>query len=174
MEKYIYETSPDNRARYVIGTEGVNPLIVMSVNPSAGSPEISTPTLGTVRHIASDYGYDSWIVLCLYPQRATHLEQLDEAASKRIMEKNFQVIIQVLSQWPGHKIWAAWGTHYRDRSYFPQCLRTILALSDKYHDSWIHYGPLDKGGIPQYCLYLDPGEGWFSFDCHAFLNQTQS
>ena len=65
-DQYIYETNADNTARFVIGTKGKNPLIVMSINPSVGSPTRTSPTLGTVRHIAADYGYDSWIILCLY------------------------------------------------------------------------------------------------------------
>ena len=172
MEKYIYEASADDKARFVIGTEGKNPLIVMSINPSIGTPTITTPTLGTVRHIAADYGYDSWIVLCLYPQRATHLNELDEMASQSLIDKNNEVIDKVLSKFPNHKIWAAWGTHYKARWYFPQCLQDIVKIADKYHDTWMHYGPLDEGGLPQYCLYLDNGEGWFLYDVNALLQKA--
>jgi len=87
-DQYIYETNADNTARYVIGTKGKNPLIVMSINPSVGSPTRTSPTLGTVRHIAADYGYDSWIILCLYPQRATHLNELDQNADPQLVEEN--------------------------------------------------------------------------------------
>ncbi len=172
QEKYIYQNTPDNRNRFVIGTEGKNPLIVMSINPSVGSPTQTSSTLGTVRHIAADYGYDSWIVLCLYPQRATHLDELTEMADPALIEENDKVINEILSRYPNHKIWAAWGTHYHDRCFFPQCLANIVKIADKYGDTWMHYGPLDEDGTPRYCLYLENGEGWYPFDVHAFLKNT--
>lgn len=36
----IYQNSPDNKARFVLGTRGNNPLIVMSINPSVGAPDV--------------------------------------------------------------------------------------------------------------------------------------
>lgn len=172
MEQYIYQNSPDNQARYVLGTKGSNPLIVMSINPSVGSPTVDSPTLGTVRHIAADYGYDSWIILCLYPQRATHLNELDYLTNQDWVNENFKVINEVLSQYPDHKIWAAWGTHYKQRDYFPQMLSEIVKIADRYHDTWMHYGPLDEGGTPAYCLYLDKGEGWYPFDVKSYLENS--
>lgn len=171
-DQYIYETNADNTARFVIGTKGKNPLIVMSINPSVGSPTRTSPTLGTVRHIAADYGYDSWIILCLYPQRATHLNELDQNANPQLVEENEKVIKEILSQFPDHKIWAAWGTHYHARFFFPQCLKKIVEIANEYHESWMHYGPLDEDDTPRYCLYLENGEGWYPFDVEAFLKKT--
>ena len=171
-ENYIYQNSPDNKYRYVLGTKGSNPLIVMSINPSVGAPDVKSSTVGTVKHIAADYGYDSWIILCLYPQRATHLNELTELADPAQIQKNNEVIEEILSQYPNHKIWAAWGTHYKQRAFFPQCLADIVKIASKYHESWMHYGPLDEGGLPAYCLYLEPNEGWYPFDVHQFLSKT--
>lgn len=170
--EYIYQNNADNTARFVIGTKGKNPLIVMSINPSIGSPTTPSPTLGTVRHIAADYGYDSWIILCLYPQRATHLDELNEMANPELVAENDKVINEVLSQYPNHKIWAAWGTHYHQRYYFPSCLASIEKIAEKYGDTWMHYGSLDEDGTPRYCLYLENGEGWYPFDVKAFLAKT--
>lgn len=170
--QYIYENSPDNRYRYVLGTEGQNPLIVMSINPSVGAPDVDSPTLGTVRKIADYYGYDSWIILCLYPQRATHLGELAEMADPAQVKKNNAVIRSILSRWPHRKIWAAWGTHYQDRFFFPQCLADIVAIADEFQESWMYYGPLDAGDTPHYCLYIDPGEGFHPFDVKAYLERS--
>lgn len=172
MENWIYQTSADDQARYVLGIEGENPLIVMSINPSIGSPTTTTPTLGTIRHIAKAYGYDSWIVLSLYPQRATHLDELDHSANSAWIEENNKVIAQILSKYPNHKIWAAWGTHYFDRYFFIQCLSDILKIADQYGETWMHYGPLDEDGAPRYCLYLDDDEGFFDYDVKDFLKNS--
>lgn len=172
MEEYIYEASADNQYRYVLGTKGKNPLIVMSINPSAGSPTEASPTVGTIRHIAAAYGHDSWIILCLYPQRATHLDELTEIADPVQVAKNNEVIESILSKWPNRQIWAAWGTHYFDRSFFTPCLENIVQIANRYNESWIHYGPLDEDGTPRYCLYLEDGEGWFPFNVQAFLENS--
>lgn len=171
MENYIYKTDPDNTARYVIGTVGNDPLIVMSINPSIGAPDVDSPTLGTVRHIAKDYGYDSWIILCLYPQRATHTKNLDELPNTEWEDENYLEIADIFKQFPDRKIWAAWGTKIHDRYFFPECLRKINHIAQDYNMSWMHYGPLDEGGDPRYCLYLRDGEGWYPFDMSAYLQK---
>lgn len=172
MENWIYQTNSEDTARFVIGTEGKNPLIVMSINPSIGSPEKSTPTIGTVRHIAADYGYDSWIILCLYPQRATHLDELNHLANPAWIAQNNQVIDEILAKFPNHKIWAAWGTHFFDRYFFKQCLDDIVQIANKYGETWMHYGSLDEDGAPRYCLYLEDGEGFFDYDVKNFLENS--
>lgn len=168
----IYQNSPDNKARFVLGTRGNNPLIVMSINPSVGAPDVKSPTVGTVEHIAKDYGYDSWIILCLYPQRATHLDELDEMTNPNWVKENEKVIREVFAYYPDHKIWATWGTHYKHRYYFPELLSSIAKIAEEYHESWMHYGPLDEGYLPQYCLYLDNGEGWYPYDVNKLLSQS--
>ncbi len=168
-QDYIYKNNKDNTARFVLGTKGKNPLIVMSINPSIGSPTVDSPTIGTVRHIAEFYNYDSWIILCLYPERATHLDELTQIADPALIEENNKVIEEILSQYPDHKIWAAWGTHYQDRDFFRGCLESIAKIAAKYHDTWMSYGPLEKSGNPRYALYIDPGWGWFDFDVQKYL-----
>ncbi|MGI6110124.1 MAG: DUF1643 domain-containing protein [Eubacteriaceae bacterium] len=173
MEKWIYQTNTDNTARYVLGTEGKNPLIVMSINPSIGAPDVTDPTLGTVRHIAEDYHYDSWIILALYPQRATHLKNLDEMENQEWETENLKVINEVLAAHPDARIWAAWGTHIHDRWFFPGCLKSVMEIADKYNDSWMNYGPLTEHGDPRYCLYLEGGEGWSDFNIHQYYANLQ-
>ena len=176
MSEWIYQTDADNTARYVLGciTDPSAPtLIVMSINPSIGAPDNTDPTLGTIRHISADYGYKNWIILSLYPQRATHLNELDEIANPEWTAENLKVINDILSQYPGTKIWAAWGTHIQDRWSFPVQLAKIVPIADKYGDTWMNYGPLTEAGDPRYCLYLEDGEGWSDFDMSAYLQNIE-
>lgn len=82
------------------------------------------------------------------------------------------MIREVFAHYPDHKIWAAWGTHYKHRYYFPELLSSIAKIAEEYHESWMHYGPLDEGYLPQYCLYLDNGEGWYPYDVNKLLSQS--
>ncbi|MBV1756433.1 MAG: DUF1643 domain-containing protein [Dethiosulfatibacter sp.] len=68
---WIYEKAEDNSSRYVLGKEGKKPLICIGVNPSNAEPEKLDNTLKSVERVAEANGYDSWIMLNIYPQRAT-------------------------------------------------------------------------------------------------------
>lgn len=170
MEKWIYKNNADNTARFVLGTEGDNPLIIMSVNPSVGSPTQDSSTIGSIRHICAYYNYDSWIILCLYPQRATHdASELAEVADPALVQENITVIKDVLAKYPGAKIWAAWGGHIHNRYYLAECLREIAPIAQSDGDTWMHYGPLLESGDPRYPLYIEPGEGFYPFNMTGYL-----
>lgn len=171
MTHWYYETNSNDTARYVLGTEGKNPLLILSVNPSIGSPQVDTPTLGTIRHVTEAYGYDSWIVMCLYPQRATHLYELDEEPNEEWIKDNLQVIETIMASHPNKNLWACWGTHIHDRYYLPECLAQIVPIAEKYGEKWLHYGPLTEEGDPRYDLYLEDDEGFYPFDIKAYLQK---
>lgn len=168
-EKWIYETDKDNTARYVLGIEGKNPLLILSINPSIGSPTVDTPTLGTVRHVTEHYGYDSWIIMCLYPERATHLDQLSYLVNPEWMKKNLEVIDSILKKYPDKNLWACWGTRIHAREYFVEALDKIVPMTKKYHQKWLHYGPLTEEGDPRYDLYVEDDEGFYPFDIDAYV-----
>lgn len=75
---WIYEKNSDNTSRYVLGTVGTNPLICIGVNPSTAEPGNLDNTLKSVTRICEANGYDSWIMLNLYPQRATNPNEMHE------------------------------------------------------------------------------------------------
>ena len=170
QQHWYYETNKDNTARFVLGTEGKNPLLIMSVNPSIGAPDVDTPTLGTVRHITKYYGYDSWIIMCLYPQRATHLYQLAESPNEEWIKDNLKVIENIMATHPDKNLWACWGTHIHDRFYLPTCLEQIIPIAKKYNEKWVHYGPLTEEGDPRYDLYLEEGEGFYPFNITSYMD----
>ncbi len=172
-EKWIYKTNKDNTARFVLGIEGKNPLLILSINPSIGAPDVDTPTLGTVRHVTEAYGYDSWIIMCLYPQRATHLNELDIEANPEWMKENLEAIKEVMSKYPDKNLWACWGTRIHDRFYFPTALEQIVPIAEEYHEKWLHYGPLTEHGDPRYDLYVEDDEGFYPFDIKAYLKQFE-
>lgn len=72
MTEWLYEHSHNNRARYVLGTKGDNPLVCFGVNPGTAAPGALDPTLKSVERFANEHGYDSFIMLNLYPQRSTN------------------------------------------------------------------------------------------------------
>ena len=86
---WLYENNEDNSARFVLG-QVFNPigktLLCFGINPSTACPENLDNTIRKIISIGNYNGYENWIMLNVYPQRATnpedmHLER-DEALSK--------------------------------------------------------------------------------------------
>lgn len=129
MGEWLYECSADDLQRYVLGTIGESPLICFGVNPSAASPEHLDPTMRSVASVAEHLGYDSYIMLNLYPQRAADPDDMDLKPNPVYVDENHRQIEKVLKA--GHRtIWAAWGTLIRKRLWLPGCLENNVTFVD--------------------------------------------
>ena len=94
--QWLYSNNANNTCRYVLGTSGSRPLICIGVNPSTAEPDNLDNTLKSVARIASQNGYDSWIMLNLYPQRATNPNDMDKIYNEQSAAINFQQINELL------------------------------------------------------------------------------
>lgn len=153
MDNWIYEHSDDNKCRYALGTKGKRTLICFGVNPSTAEPTRLDPTLKTVERFALQNGYDSYLMLNLYPQRATNPKDMDKIENKEIGDKNLEVIKKYLSQ-GNCDIWAAWGALIRMRPYLASYLYEIYYNCHGQHNNWFTRGNKTKDGHPHHPLYL--------------------
>ena len=78
VKKWLYVPNTYCEYRYVLGTRGANPLIVVGVNPSTAAPDALDPTLQSAERIAHSNGYDSFLMLNVYPQRATDPNDMEK------------------------------------------------------------------------------------------------
>ena len=62
----------DDTERFILGESGANPIICFGINPSTANDIKYDPTILKIRKIASENNCDGWIMLNLYPQRATN------------------------------------------------------------------------------------------------------
>jgi hypothetical protein len=97
---------------------GESPLICIGVNPSTAEPENLDNTMKSVERLAQCNGFDSWIMLNLYTQRATNPMHLHPEADHNLHMENLAHIEKLLSSKPISTIWAAWGTLIECRPYF--------------------------------------------------------
>lgn len=172
MQKWIYEQSEDGKNRYILGIEGENPLICIGVNPSTACPEKLDSTMRRVREFAEEKGYDSYIMLNLYPQRATDPNDMDEEIDPEQVRKNLESIENILKK-GGFTVWAAWGNLITKRSYLKECVREIARIADAYSCTWITMGKRNKSGHPKHPLYI-PGEAEEEeFDIHKYLEKLK-
>lgn len=96
----------DDKVRFTLGIKGVKTLIVFGVNPSVANSvyndpsnnKISDPTINQVRIRAKTLGYDGFVMLNIYPQRATNPNNIDKTIDEILHKKNLQHIEEILSE----------------------------------------------------------------------------
>ena len=170
-QHWIYETDSDNFCRYSLGYCCKTPLLCVGVNPSTATPEKLDPTIRSVARIAHINNYDGWIMINLYPQRATKPNDMDSIINDSICKQNLFVINSILNKYEITEIWAAWGTLITKRPYLKKCLSDIYSITSNY--KWITFGPSSKAGHPHHPLYLSSNARKKVFDLASYISQLK-
>jgi hypothetical protein len=152
---WIYEHTDNNNARFVLGTAGENPLVCFGINPSIAEPDNLDPTLLRVQKYASQNDFDSWIMLNIYPQRATLPKDIHIEIDNDLHKQNIEYIIQILER-KHLQLWAAWGEIISKRPYFIKCLADISEIASKNECRWVSLGKTN-GGHPYHPLMRAKG-----------------
>ncbi|WP_028263402.1 DUF1643 domain-containing protein [Atopobium fossor] len=146
--------------RFLLGVPGTKPLVVFGVNPSTASdaegPAGDDPTIRRVKSILEskrDEGYDGWIMLNLYPQRATNPINLhkNKDARQDYLDANLALVREVFACYPDALLLAAWGNTVDRRSYLKQSELEILRLATG--RQWYMVGHPSKLGNPHHPLF---------------------
>ena len=174
MVRWIYRNDHCNSVRYVLGIEGQNPLICFGINPSTANPDNLDRTLKTVERIAFSNGFDSWIMLNIYPQRATNPVNIHESLDTGIHKRNLEFINDILSERNQATIWAAWGTLIEERPFLINCLNDIYSLTLHHKCNWVTIGQKTKKGHPHHPLYLKSDARMEMFDIQEYLDSIYS
>lgn len=164
----IYSQGRNDAWRFTLGTAGKRPLLVIGLNPSTANRERSDPTITRVERVADRHGFDSFVMLNLYPVRATHLMSLDTKCDRAAFRRNLQQIEGAISRSEAPVVWAAWGNLILKRTYF---VDACVVLCDRLgqHVDWRHFGELTASGHPRHPSRLDYGWQFRPFDLHAYV-----
>lgn len=165
--RWIYVNGEDNRNRYVLGHVGTNPLLCVGVNPSTAEPGMPDATIRSVARIAERNGNDGWIMVNLYPQRATNPRGLDRIPDRALMKRNVEELEGVISRFVITEVWAAWGNLIGIRPYLVECLSMIRPVFGGLE--WVRFGNPTKAGNPHHPLYLRASSDKNSFDVDAYI-----
>ena len=160
----------DNTERYILGQPGKRNMLVIGVNPSTATPGDNNidPTIRKVRKLTAEDGYDGWIMVNLYPLRATDPKELPQKGDKKLIEKNLQVLKALVKAYRIDAIWAAWGNTIDARFYLGDTLYDIQEeLEGDFQ--WYYRGAMTKDGNPRHPLYMKSGEKyeWFPVGDYA-------
>lgn len=171
-EKWIYSKTNDNKARFILGEKGDKTLICIGINPSTAKPDELDNTLKTVKRFSFDLGYDSWLMLNVYPQRYTNPNKLDKEINRGYHFENLKQIKSLLNS-GNFDIWAAWGTIIKKRKYLLSCLNDIVSITMKYSINWYTIGKKSKDGHPHHPLYLNKKLKLDSFNINEYLKKQK-
>lgn len=171
---WLYENDKENSNRYVLGTKGENTLVCFGVNPSTAQPNDLDNTLQSVARLAANNGFDSWIMLNLYPQRSTNPNGMHKDLDIHIHEQNIMFINDILSKPHRQTIWAAWGTLIEKRPFLIKCLTDIHQATSGLDCKWVTIGKKSKKGHPHHPLYLNSKTLLEPFDVYSYIENQRA
>jgi len=172
-EKWIYESESQNQIRYILGTKGEKPLLCFGINPSTAKPEKLDNTLKSVERLSKNNGYDSWIMMNVYPQRATDPNNIHTEIDSLIHKTNLRFINDIVLNGKVD-IWAAWGTLIEKRPFLINCLIDIYNLTKELNCKWLSIGKKSKFGHPHHPLYLNSQEQTETFSMKEYITNLNN
>lgn len=164
--RWLYIPPNYEEYRYVLGTLGERPLICVGLNPSTAAPDALDNTLKSVERVARFNGFDSFLMMNLYAQRATRPGDMDRAVSDFLHQENLRAFEHLLGR--TNAVWAAWGAVMETRGYLKDCLMDFAALGARLGARWFTAGQRSKAGHPHHPLYLKKDSLLEEFDLASY------
>ena len=168
LEDYVI--NEDDTARFTLGKYVDNPLVVFGINPSTATIVKNDPTISIVERIAKKRGYDGYLMLNIYPVRATKIDRhFDKTCNEEVSNRNLEIISSRIHE--RSDIVAAWGTHIGDRDYFIRMLSEVNIIVKSKRANWVVLS-ITKKGHPHHPTRLAYEKMTFErFDMDAYINR---
>ncbi|MGM9803387.1 MAG: DUF1643 domain-containing protein [Muribaculaceae bacterium] len=144
----------NEHVRFALIKHGSNPLIVFGINPSTADANKPDNTMNRVLGLANRNGYDGFIMLNIYPLRATDFNKLPSEINQALHDENISTIKHVLSNISNPDILLAFGNHILDRKYLKSCLKNILTALRPLAPHYYQLGELTSKCCPRHPLYV--------------------
>lgn len=154
--RWVYEHTEDDSARFALG-QILNPngrtLLCFGINPSKASPEEPDNTIRKIIQISNYNGYDNWIMLNIYPQRATDPAALHPECDTALAKENMLRIKRITEEYSDSDILLAYGNLITKRKYLKPCLNEILSMLGEVQQRKLKVIKLTKANNPVHPLY---------------------
>lgn len=165
----IYEISSDNLSRFSLGTIGAKPLYAIGVNPSTADDINPDPTIKRIMGFAKNAGFDSFVMLNVYPQRTPYPDNIHLKINKSIHKRNIQVIHSIISKNKNSTILACWGNEILKRPFLIECLHEIYEKINKHSINWLKIGELTIKNNPRHASRTGYDWGLTTFDIEKYF-----
>ena len=154
--QWLYEKNEDNSARFVLG-QIFNPngktLLCFGINPSTACPECLDNTIQKVIKIGKYNKYENWIMLNIYPQRATNPNNMHLERDENLVKLNQLHIKQVVEKYINSDVLLAYGNLISKRNYLRVCLNEIMTFLKDEKGKVIKVIKMTKDNNPVHPLY---------------------
>ncbi len=152
-KKWIYDHDEKNLNRYALGERGSKPLIFFGINPSTATPEVPDNTINKVKELSTHVGCFGWVMLNVYPQRATDPNNLDKELNNDIHKLNMKSIEKMIKMYQLATYVVGWGNNITKRKYLLSCLKDINNIFLQYNIK-VKCIDRNKTGNPKHPLYV--------------------
>jgi hypothetical protein len=146
----IYTNARDDAWRFTLGKSGKRKLLTIGLNPSTATKEKSDPTVARVQKVAQNNDFDGFIMLNLYPVRATDYRTLPSKVDKVAFSDNLQRIEAVVADEENPVVWAAWGESILYHDFFVHACIELFARLQNHDVSWLRFGDMTASGHPRH------------------------
>jgi hypothetical protein len=167
----IHDENENGRERFILGSFGATKLFVFGVNPSKANKEKSDTTITKVETFSRNLGFQGFVMLNIYPQRATNPDELNLDPNDNLVGRNTKIIRSQIQNGSQPQIWAAWGNLIRSRNYLWDCLSKIAEELKQFNPIWKHCGQPTKPGHPRHPSRLAYKEEFSKFDIFEYLKE---
>lgn len=142
-------------------------MACFGVNPSTASPEQLDNTIRSIQRISFGRGFESWIMLNVYPQRATKPNDLDFILNNELHRKNITFINEILIK--STSVFEAWGNIIGIIAYLKCCIKEIFEISRRNDCKWFKFGENAKLYNPRHPLCLKKDIDIQEFDSEEYI-----
>lgn len=160
----IYASAKRDVWRFTLGKKGAKPLLVIGLNPSTATQVESDTTVAKVERVAAMHEYEGFVMLNLYPIRATDFRTLPSTVNRAAFIANLGQIEQVVGSMRNPTVWAAWGDNVTHHTYFLDARDELATRLAVHNVRWMRFGKLTAAGHPRHPSRLSYAWNFGPFD----------
>lgn len=170
----IYSNAKNDDWRFSLGKSGSRRLLTIGLNPSTATKEKSDTTVAKVEQVAIQNGFDGFVMLNLYPIRATDFKVLPRDVDQDAFTQNLDHIESLISAEPAPVIWAAWGESILVRTFFVDSCIKLFSRLRNHPVSWQRFGKLTASGHPRHPSRLSYAWEFAPLDVKNYLHNLRT
>ena len=174
MRYDLYSSETDDAWRYVLGTNGTRPLHVICLNPHTATQLVADWTVAKSERVALEAGYDSFVMLNLYPVRSRNVAALPLQPEGAAFARNKTSILSMLKGHSRPHILAAWGNDIAKRRFLIDMAVQIVGEAQPLNPIWFSLGAFTMGKHPRHPSRASNIEQLTEFDAGAYISRFTS